>query len=161
MVVRLVAQDGEGAVELLDKDEAHQLVGKGHFAQRDLLVGAVIDLLGESVWAAHDEHQALAAAGHAALQPLAEVHRRALGAVFVEQDDVVAALEGGEQGAAFGNLLLGLAHVAGALHVADVADVELHIMLQALDIFVDALTNVAYFGLADDGERNLHFLVVV
>ena len=67
-------QDGERPVELFDKDEPHQFVGEGHLAERYLLVGTVIHLLGKAVRTAHDKHKPLASARHAPLQPLAVVH---------------------------------------------------------------------------------------
>ncbi len=127
-MIGLVPQDGKRAVELLDKDEAHQFVRECHFAQGDFLVGAVIDFGREAIGSAHDKHQPLAAARHAALEPLAVIDRGALGAVLVEQDHVVAGLECGEQCAAFGSLLLRLTHVAGVAHIPDVLDVEGYIV---------------------------------
>jgi len=56
MMIRLVVQDSERPVQLLYKDEPHQFVRKSHLAERNLLVGTVIDLVGESVWAAHYKH---------------------------------------------------------------------------------------------------------
>lgn len=92
MMIGFIAQDCERPVELLNKNQAYQLMRKRHLAERDLLVGAVIDFGGESVRAAHDKHEALAAARHATLQPLAEIQRSALCAVLIEQDNVVAVL---------------------------------------------------------------------
>ena len=117
----------------------------------------VVDFGGEAVGAAHDKHQALASACHTALKPLAEVYRGALGTVFVKQNNVVAGFECSEQSFALGCLLLGFAHVAGIADIPNVQDVEGHIVLQPLNVFLDALTDKSHFGFADDGECNLHF----
>ena len=103
-----------------------------------------------------DKHQPFAAARHAALQPLAVIHRCALGAVFVKQHHIIAGFECSEQEFALGNLLLGLAHVSGALHIADVLNVELHVVLQSFHILLNALTDKTRFGLTDHGKCNFH-----
>ena len=43
MVVRFAAEDGEGAVKLLGKEEAYHLVGEGHLRQGKHFIGAVVD----------------------------------------------------------------------------------------------------------------------
>ena len=43
-MIRLVVEDGERAVELLGKDDAHHLVRERHLAQREFVVGAVIHI---------------------------------------------------------------------------------------------------------------------
>lgn len=161
MMIRLVAQDSECPVELLDKYETHQLVGKSHLAQGDFFIGTVIDRRREAVGASDHEHQALAAAGHAPFEPLAEIDRRALAAVLVEQHHVVAVLERGKQAPSLGHLLLGFAHVAGGLDIADILDVERHIVLQALHIFLDTLPDKCDLGLTYYGQCNLHIQIVL
>lgn len=156
MVVGLVAQDCERAIELFDKNQAYQLMWEGHLAERNLLIGPLVDVIRETIRSTNDKHKSLAATRQSSLQPLAIFYRGALGAVLIEQDDVVTSVERGEQRSALGNLLLGLAHVTGPLHVADILYVELHIVLQPLDIFVDALFDKADLGLADYGEGYLH-----
>ena len=59
MVIGFAAQDGHGTVELLDKDEAYHLVGKGHRRKRNLLLGGRVDGLAEAVGPAYHKHQAL------------------------------------------------------------------------------------------------------
>lgn len=156
MMIRLMPQDGECPVELFDKDEAHQLMRERHLAKRNLLIGTVIDLGRETIGTSHDKHKALTAARHASFKPLAEVHRGALAAVLIKQHDMVTALDGGKQRFAFSCLLLCLAHVAGAFYIADVKDIELHIVLQPFHILFYALPDKTDFGFADDSECNLH-----
>ena len=79
------------------------------------------------------------------------------GTMLVKQHDVVAWLKRGEQRFALGDLLLSIAHVAGALHVAHILDVERHIVLQPFHIFLYTLPDKPYLGFANDGECNLHF----
>ena len=156
-MIGLVPQDGESPVKLLNKDQAHQFMRKCHLAQGNLLVGTVIYLGRESVGAANNKNDALAATCHAPLQPFAEVHRGALGAVLIKQHHMVTALERGKQLFALSSLLLGFAHVAGALHITDILDIELHIVLQAFHIFLYALPNETDLGFANNGESYLHF----
>lgn len=70
MVVRFAAEDGEGAVKLLGKEEAYHLVGEGHLRQGKHFIGAVVDCLREAVRAANDEYKAFAPRRHFLLQPL-------------------------------------------------------------------------------------------
>ena len=56
MMIRLVAQDSECPVELLDEDEAHQFVGKCHLAEGYFLIGALMDFGRESVRSSYDKH---------------------------------------------------------------------------------------------------------
>jgi len=156
MMIRFIAQYRECAVQLLNKDKTYQFVRERHLAERNLLIGTVIHFGRKTVRSANDKYQPFASAGHAALQPLAVLHRSALAAMLVKQHDMVTGVERGKQGTAFGALLLRLAHVAGALNVADVLDVEGHIMLQPLHIFLDALTDKSHLGLADNSQCNLH-----
>ena len=76
--------------------------------------------------------------------------------MLIEQHNVVTCFQCGKQGTAFGGFLLRLAHVAGALHVANVLDVKSHIVLQSLHIFIDALTDESDLGLTHHSESNFH-----
>ena len=58
VVVGFVVENGEGTVELLGEDEADHLVGEGHGGKGELVVGAGIDLGGESVGASDEEDEA-------------------------------------------------------------------------------------------------------
>ena len=156
-MVGLMPQDGESPVKLFNEDQTHQFMRESHLAQGNLLVGTVIYLGRESVGATNDKNDAFAATGHASLQPPAEVHRGALGAVFVKQHHMVTALERGKQLFALSYLLLCFAHVAGAFHISDILDIELHIVLQAFHIFLYALPNETNLCFANNGECYLHF----
>ena len=57
MVVRFALQDGEGAVELFNKDEPNHLMGECHRGEGNLFVSAFIDRRGESIRAADDEDE--------------------------------------------------------------------------------------------------------
>ena len=81
--------------------------------------------------------------------------------MLVEQDNMVAGLKRGKQGSPLGCLLLRLTHVAGALHIAHILNIERDIVLQALDIFLNALTHKSHLGLADDSECNLHNKIIL
>ena len=81
----------------------------------------------------------------------------ALSAVLVEQYNMVTGFQSSKQCLALGDLLLSLAHLARALHITDILDIELHIVLQAFDIFLYALPNETNLGFANNGECYLHF----
>ena len=68
-----VTQDGEGAVVLLDEDEAHHLVGEGHAGEGEFGVSGVIDGGREAVGTPDDEDKAARQGGHLLLQPPGKV----------------------------------------------------------------------------------------
>ena len=79
----------------------------------------------------------------------------------IEQHNMVTCLNGGKQRLPLGCFLLRFAHVAGTLHITDILDVELHIMLQPFHILLYALPDETNLGFADDGECNLHNRLVL
>ena len=62
-MVRLVAEDGEGAVELLGEDSAGELVGEGEAGQRDGLVRGLEEREMNTVLASDDQGGALVSWG--------------------------------------------------------------------------------------------------
>ena len=106
VVVGQMVDDGEGAVVLLDKEEAHHLVGEGHGGQGDLVVGALIDIGGEAVGASHNEDYALGRAVVLTLYIGGKVEGAAQGAALVKEHYMVGGLEPGKQGFALGGFLL-------------------------------------------------------
>ena len=57
MVVGFTAEDGHGAVELLNEQQADHLVAESHLAEADLGIGTLIDRLAEPVRSADNERQ--------------------------------------------------------------------------------------------------------
>ena len=58
MVVGFTAEDGHGAVELLNEQQPDHLVAESHLAEADLGIGTLIDRLAEAVRSADNERQA-------------------------------------------------------------------------------------------------------
>ena len=54
-MIRSACIDHKRAVGLFEKDDAHELVRKGHFRERELEVSATFDLVGKSVRAAYNK----------------------------------------------------------------------------------------------------------
>jgi len=57
MMIWFAAENGHGAVELLDGEQANHLVGKSHAAERKLAVGTLIDRLAKTVRTTNNERQ--------------------------------------------------------------------------------------------------------
>lgn len=93
MVVGFAFQNGEGAVQLLNKDKSYHLVAEGHGRERHFRVGAVVHLLREAVWPADDENESFRARGHLFFKAFGEVYRGELLAVFVQKNDLVGGLQ--------------------------------------------------------------------
>ena len=52
-----MAEDGEGAVKLLGKEQAYHLMGKRHLRERDHFIAPFVHRRGEAVGPADDENQ--------------------------------------------------------------------------------------------------------
>ena len=57
VVVRFVAENGKGTIELFDKEESHHLVVESHLRERHLVVGNLINRRGKAESTANDKHQ--------------------------------------------------------------------------------------------------------
>ena len=92
VVVGFALDDGAGAVDLFCECEANHLVREGHSRERELLVGALIDSGGETVWASNDEDEA--SGGLLFLfQPACKLDAAELSPVFVEKYNGVRGLQ--------------------------------------------------------------------
>ena len=91
MVILLPFYDRTRAIELLHEDEAHHLVGEREARERDLLVGARIDRLGEAVGPSDGEDEA-ARRSPLLLQPSRQFHGPWLASVLVEEHQRVGGL---------------------------------------------------------------------
>ena len=156
MVVGFAADDGLGAVELLDEEEADELMGEGEGGEGELLGGGGSDGIGEAVGSADDEDEAAWGGGLFLLQPAGELQGAHLEAVLVEQHDVVAETEAGQQGLAFEVCLLVGAKMARVAESGQFLDGEGHVAGDALAVLPDELEQGLAGGLADDDELGLH-----
>ena len=84
MVVGFAADDGLGAVELLDEEEADELMGEGEGGEGELLGGGGADGRGEAVGSADDEDEAAGRGGLFLLQPAGELQGAHLEAVLIK-----------------------------------------------------------------------------
>ena len=57
VMIRLTFYNSTCAIECLGKDKAYHLMREGHLGKRDLLVGAVIYCLRDSVRTSDDKHK--------------------------------------------------------------------------------------------------------
>ena len=156
MMIGFAAQDGHGAVELLDEEEAHHLVGEGHEGEGELFGGQGVDGGGESVGAADYEHEA---PGHLALLLLkigGKLDGTVFASSFVEEHDVVAGAELLLQEFAFALFLLLGGEGLGVLEFGDDFHVEGDIVLDALGIVGDEGREVLVDGAAHYEEEYFH-----
>ena len=68
VVVGLVVEDGEGAIELFGKEQADHLMGERHLRKRDHFIASFVHRRGEAVRPADDEDQTAGAGSHALYQ---------------------------------------------------------------------------------------------
>lgn len=105
MVVGVAVDDGEGAVDLLDEEETHHLMGEGHLAERKAFATAGIDLVGEAVGASDDEAKATRDDLHLVFDPIGIGPGCELFALFVQEDCFVEVADGFEDHFPFAFLL--------------------------------------------------------
>lgn len=88
-VVGVRFQNGEGAVDLFEQDDAREFVGDGHFAERQDGGSSFAGIVGEAVGRADGEDERLGIAVLVVLQELGEFFGGELPASGVEQDEGV------------------------------------------------------------------------
>src|SRR5438309_217402 len=84
-VVRMPLQDGERAVDLLQQDDACQVVGQGHLPQRELEGGCLAGSVAEAVGGSHAEEKLLRAAVLLLAKEVGELLRSKFSPAGVEQ----------------------------------------------------------------------------
>ena len=156
-MVWLVVEDGESAVELLHEKEAHHLVVEGHLRQGDFVVGNGVNRGREAEGAADDEDEGAGAGIHLFLQVLGETHRGVLLAVLVEQHDAVGTLQPFEEQHPFALFDVVGRGVALVFEGGNHFYVEVHVVLEAFDIDVDAFLQIGGVGFGDNEELDVHF----
>lgn len=137
VMIWLVIENGESAIQLLGEYQPHHLVRERHLAQRHFVVGTSVDFLRETVRPSHNKHQPTHAARHAPLHILSPLQRGVLTAMLIEQCHIVRWSEGRQDAFAFGDTLLVLTQVAHILDVTDVLYLERYIVRQPADILVN------------------------
>ena len=87
-MILLALEDGARSVQLLHENEPHHVVGERHARQRYLVVGTLVDCLGETVRAAYHQHE-VAPRGLPLAEPLGEVDASPLFATLIEKHQAV------------------------------------------------------------------------
>ena len=154
-MIRLSFYNGASAIECLGEDESHHLVGECHLGERELLVGAVVHSLRETVGAANHEHES-SGSGLLALYPLGKLDAAELLSVLIHQHHGVRRLNQFQNQFTLPFLLLLFAEALGVLELRDGSDVEGHVVGDALGIILDASDEMLVDGLSDQNEFCLH-----
>lgn len=94
MMIRHFADDGLGAVELFEQDNAGEFVGQGHGAEADGFVGGGADGGAESEGTADDKAGNVVGIFGNMLQEDGELLRGHVFAAFVKADDTIVGAEG-------------------------------------------------------------------
>ena len=158
-VVRMPMDNPEGAVYLLDKHEAHELVRVGQFAEGDVLVGAGQDGLAEAERAADDEDDVAFAGGAEFVDFVGEFHRIVLFALDRHREDVALFRDFGEDFFALfvlDHFHLFIAQVFGRFFVPDFDDLQLAVAAQPLRVFGDALLQILLLQFSDCDDFYVH-----
>ena len=88
VMVALALDDSAGAIQLLGEYQSHHLMRECHSRERNLLVGALVHGVGETIRSADDENKS-AGSLLLFLKPSSHLHTCALRSVFVEQNNRV------------------------------------------------------------------------
>ena len=138
MVVGFAAEDGHGAVELLDEQEADHLVTERHLAETYLRVCALIDRLTEPIRPADDERQSACGCVEPGLQLVGKRQAAVLTTMFVQQDNETA-FHSPQNGFTFLLLLLCLGQALRVLEVGNDQNIKGYVVLEAPDVRLNHL----------------------
>ena len=155
MVILLPFYDRTRAIELLHEDEAHHLVGEREARERDLLVGARIDRLGEAVGSSDGEDES-ARRGPLLLQPSRQFHGPWLASVLVEEHQRVGGLHLLQDQLPLLLLLLRLGERGRGPQFGYGDDLEGHVVADAVSVVVDGVGIEFVAGLPHKDERRFH-----
>ena len=150
MMVGLAFQNREGAIKLLDEDEAHHLMAEGHGRERHLGVGAVVHFLCEPVRPTYDEYEPFCSRSHLFFKAFGKLHRGELLAIFIQKDDLVAGLQLLQEQKTLGFFLLVFAEVLAVAWVGKFLHLERGIVPDAAYIFLDAGDEVVFIRFSYD-----------
>ena len=155
MMIGFVAENGHGAVELLDGHEADHLVGESHLRKGYFSVCARINLFAKAIRATYDERQILAGS-HLLLQEIRILNRPKLTSVFIEQKDIHGRSKARKNRFAFGGLELVLTEGFSVLDIRNDHQFERHVMLEPLLIVVNKRNQPCVSCLPRQKQLNLH-----
>ena len=155
VMIRLTFYNSTCAIECLGKDEAYHLMREGHLGKGDLLVGAVIYSLRESVRTTDDKYES-PGCSLLALYPFGKLDASELLSVLIHQHHGVRRLNQFQNQFTLPFLLLLFAEALGVLELRDGSDVEGHVVGDALGIILDASDEMLVDGLSDQNEFCLH-----
>ena len=156
MVVGLVVEDGEGAIELFGKEQAYHLMGERHLRKRDHFIAPFVHRRGEAVRTADNENQTAGAGSHALVEPRGKVHAATLRTVLVEQHHTVARLQTLQDEAPLLLLLLLLGERPRLTQLGDDFHPERDVVRETLAIVLEGGCKMRVGGLADNKEEDLH-----
>lgn len=148
VVVGLVVDDGECAVNLFGYKQAYHLVRKGHAAHGYFAVSAVIYRIGKSVGAADDEPDVFLSAKHQTGEPCGKFTARIVGTALVEEKDAVGSADALQYFGPLALFLLVGAQAAGIAQVGDDVNGKIHVTSYALHIVVNEHRKIAIGGFA-------------
>src|SRR3984885_12164627 len=143
--IRVAGEDGEGAVDLLGQQHAGEFVRHGERGEGDFLFGAGTQFGGEAFGVAAEEDDF----ARAAIAQIAQPARELLGGELLS-----GRVEQHHRG---GRIDLQFAKRGGA-GVAEFADFDLGVMLNALDVVVHHGAGFYAAGLAEHNQSDFHFV---
>ena len=130
---------------------------EGHLGKGDLLVGAVIDCLRESVRTPDDKYES-PGCSLLALYPFGKLDASELLSVLIHQHHGVRRLNQFQNQFTLPFLLLLFAETLGVLELRNRCYIEGHIVGDALGIIFDARNEMLVYGLADQYQFSFHLL---
>ena len=157
VVVRFAFYNSTCAIERFCKDEAYHLMREGHLGKGNLLVGAVIYSLRESVRTTDDKYES-PDCSLLALYPFGKLDASELQSVLIHQHHGVRRLNQFQNQFTLPLLLLLFAETLGVLEFRNRCYVEGHVMGDALSIILDARNEMLVYGLADQYQFSFHLL---
>ena len=155
MVVWFVAEDGHGAIELLDGHEANHLVGESHLTEGDLAVSTLIDRFAEAVRTSYNECKVFAGS-HLLLQEIRIFNRSKLPSVFIKQKHIHCRHKARKDGFAFGGLKLVLTEGFGVFNIRNDHQFKRHIVFEPLLIVFNKGKQPCISRLPRQKQLNLH-----
>ena len=138
VMIRLTFYNSTCTIERLCKDEAYHLMREGHLGKGNLLVGAVIYCLRETVGTSDDKHES-SGSSLLALYPFGKLDASKLLSMFVHQHYCVRRLQQFLYQFAFALFLLLFAQTLGVLEFGTMLRMKgknIYIMLKMFSISV-------------------------
>lgn len=157
VMIRLTFYNSTCAIECLGKDKAYHLMREGHLGKRDLLVGAVIYCLRESVRTADDKHKP-SSRSLLAFYPLRKLYASEFQSMLIHQYHGIRRLQKLQNQFSLPFLLLLFAEALGILELRNRGYIERHVVGDALGIILDARNEMLVHGLSDQYEFCFHFV---